>query len=279
MTDLTVACVQMRGGTDVDENIKAASALIQDAATRGAHLIATPEMTNLVDIRKGMGLSKAKPEHQSPALAAFQALAKSNAVWLLIGSLAIAHPSEDKLVNRSYVIAPSGLVVARYDKMHMFDVAIGDGQSYRESASYVAGDEAVLVDTGVAKIGLSICYDLRFAALYRRLANAGADILACPAAFTRLTGKAHWHTLLRARAIETGSFVIAPAQTGVHEDGRQTFGHSLIVSPWGDIIAERSEDSPGLIMAELDLSDVTSARERIPSLGHDRDFSVRHVTS
>lgn len=278
MSTLKVACVQMRSGVDIAKNVADASDMITAAARDGARLIATPEMTNLIDIRKGMGKSKAFREADSPALAALGALAKQHKVWLLIGSLAIAQEAGDKLLNRSYLIAPSGTVFARYDKMHMFDVEVGDGQSYRESAGYAAGTEAVLADTEIGKIGLSICYDLRFAGLYRALAQAGADILTCPAAFTKVTGEAHWHTLLRARAIETGAFVLAPAQTGQHEDGRQTFGHSLIVSPWGEMIAERSEDAPGILTATLDLSQVAQARNRIPSLRHDREISVRRIT-
>ncbi len=274
---LKVACVQMRSGVDIAKNIADASVLITAAARDGARLIATPEMTNLIDIRKGMGKSKAFREADSPALAAFCALAGELEVWLLIGSLAIAREDGDKLVNRSYLIAPSGIVSARYDKIHMFDVEVGDGQTYRESAGYAAGTEAVLADTAIGKIGLSICYDLRFGGLYRKLAQAGAQILACPAAFTKVTGTAHWHALLRARAIETGAFVLAPAQVGLHEDGRETFGHSLIISPWGEIIAECRENEPSVLAATLDLDDVEDARTRIPSLGHDRDFQVQII--
>ena len=251
MTALCVACIQMRSGVEIAANIAAASALIEDAADQGAHFIITPEMTNLIDIRQGMGRAKAKPEATSPALSAFRALAAKRKIWLQIK--------------------------ARYDKMHMFDVEIDDGQSYRESRTYRPGTTAVLARTPLANIGLSICYDLRFGALYRALAQAGADILTCPAAFTRITGEAHWHTLLRARAIETGAFMLAPAQTGHHEDGRQTYGHSLIISPWGEIIAERAEDSPGVLLAMLDLRDVAKARAQIPALSHDRPFTVETI--
>ena len=275
MNALKVACVQMRSGVEIEQNISDASDLITKAAQGGAQLIATPEMTNLIDIRKGMGRAKAFKEADSPSLAAFRTLAEQHGIWLLIGSLAIAQEDDAKLLNRSYLIAPSGAITARYDKLHMFDVEVGDGQSYRESAGYSAGSHAVLAETEIARIGLSICYDLRFAGLYRALAQAGAEILTCPAAFTKVTGEAHWHVLLRARAIETGAFVLAPAQTGQHEDGRETFGHSLIISPWGEIIAERSEDTPGILMATLDLDQVAAARKRIPSLSHDRDIDVR----
>ena len=275
MNALKVACVQMRSGVEIEQNISDASDLIIEAAQGGAQLIATPEMTNLIDIRKGMGRAKAFKEADSPSLAAFRALAEQHSIWLIIGSLAIAQEDGAKLLNRSYLIAPSGAITARYDKLHMFDVEVGDGQSYRESAGYAAGAHAVLAETEIARIGLSICYDLRFAGLYRALAQAGAEILTCPAAFTKVTGEAHWHVLLRARAIETGAFVLAPAQTGQHEDGRETFGHSLIISPWGEIIAERREDTPGILMATLDLDQVAAARKRIPSLRHDRDIDVR----
>lgn len=277
MTTLCVACIQMRSGVEIAANIAAASTLIEDAADQGARFIITPEMTNLIDIRPGMGRAKAKPEAISPALRAFRALAAKRQIWLQIGSLAIALESEDRLVNRTFLIGPDGKIIARYDKMHMFDVEIDDGQSYRESRTYRPGTTAIMARTPLANIGLSICYDLRFGALYRALAQAGADILTCPAAFTRVTGEAHWHTLLRARAIETGAFMLAPAQTGRHEDGRETYGHSLIISPWGDIIAERAEDSPGVLLAMLNLSDVAKARARIPSLSHDRAFTVETV--
>lgn len=274
MSKLRVACIQMRSGIDVAANIDAATSLISEAAAAGAQFIATPEMTNLIDIRPGMGRQKAQTEAESPALDAFCTLAHNLKVWLLIGSLAIKLPADNKLANRAFLIGPDGKVCARYDKLHMFDVAVGDGQSYRESNTYQAGKLAVLADTKLANIGLTICYDVRFPALYRALAQAGAQIITCPAAFTRVTGEAHWHTLLRARAIETGAFILAPAQTGQHEDGRETYGHSLIISPWGQIIAEKDEDATGILIADLDLSEVAKARGRIPSLGHDKPFAL-----
>lgn len=274
MSKCRVACLQMRSGIEVAANITSASILINQAADAGAQLVATPEMTNLIDIRPGMGHKKACTEQNDPALNAFCTLAAERAIWLLVGSLAIALEDDDRLANRSFLIDPSGKIIARYDKLHMFDVEVGDGQSYKESKTYKAGQNAVLANTSLANIGLTICYDVRFPSLYRALGQAGAQILACPAAFTRVTGEAHWHTLLRARAIETGAFVIAPAQTGLHEDGRETFGHSVIISPWGEIIGERPEDEPGILVAELDLNEVTKARSRIPSLGHDRDFEI-----
>ena len=277
MTTLRVACVQMRSGTEIADNIEAASALITEAAEVGATLIATPEMTNLIDIRPGMGRAKASPQTTCPALAAFRTLAAKHKIWLLIGSLAIALEEEDRLVNRSFLIGPDGLILATYDKIHMFDVSLDDGQTYRESKTYKAGDSATLAKTPLATLGLTICYDLRFPALYRALAQAGANILTCPAAFTKVTGEAHWHTLLRARAIETGSFLLAPAQGGLHADGRETYGHSLIVSPWGEIISELTGNEPGILVANIDLSETIKARTRLPSFTHDRAFELKNV--
>ena len=270
MTQLRVACIQLRSGVEVAPNIEATSALVREAAGQGAQLVATPEMTNLLDIRPGMARPKIVAEADDQALAALRALAAELGIWLLIGSLAVTLEGEDRLANRSFLIASDGSIRARYDKIHMFDVEVGDGQSYRESRSYRPGERAVLAETEFGTLGMTICYDVRFPHLYRRLAQAGAGILTIPAAFTRVTGQAHWHVLVRARAIETGSFVIAPAQGGRHEDGRETFGHSLIVSPWGDVLAEKADDAPGVILADLDLDAVAKARGRIPSLGNDQ---------
>ncbi|MEE2921289.1 MAG: carbon-nitrogen hydrolase family protein [Pseudomonadota bacterium] len=270
MTQLRVACVQLRSGVEVAPNIEATSALIREAAGQGAQLVATPEMTNLLDIRRGMARPKIVVEADDQTLAALRALAAELGIWLLIGSLAVTLEGDDRFANRSFLIAPDGAVLARYDKIHMFDVDVQDGQSYRESRSYRPGERAVLAETEFGTLGMTICYDVRFPHLYRRLAQAGAAILTIPAAFTRVTGQAHWHVLVRARAIETGSFVIAPAQGGRHEDGRETFGHSLIVSPWGEVLAEKADDAPGVILADLDLDAVAKARARIPSLGNDQ---------
>lgn len=272
MTSVRAACVQMRSGVEVAPNIAAASELIREAAGQGAHLIATPEMTNLLDIRPGMARPKIVTEADDQTLAAMQALATELSAWLLIGSLAIALEDERRFANRSFLISPDGKIVARYDKIHMFDVEVDDGQSYRESRAYRPGARAVVAQTEFGKLGLTICYDVRFPHLYRKLAQAGASILTIPAAFTRVTGQAHWHVLVRARAIETGSFVIAPAQGGKHEDGRETYGHSLIVSPWGEVLAEASGDETGIILADLDMAAVAKARGRIPSLGNNQDF-------
>ena len=274
MTILRAACIQMRSGVEVDPNIAAASALIREAAGQGARLIATPEMTSLLDIRPGMARPKIVREADDRALQAFRDLAAELRVTLLIGSLAVTLEGDTRFANRAFLIGPDGGVIARYDKIHMFDVEVGDGQSYRESRAYRPGETAVLAGAEGARIGMTICYDLRFAHLYRRLAQAGADILTLPAAFTRVTGKAHWHVLVRARAIETGCYVMAPAQGGTHEDGRETFGHSLIISPWGEVVAEKADDKPGIILADLDLEEVTKARRRIPSLMNDQDVPL-----
>ncbi|KCZ59480.1 carbon-nitrogen hydrolase family protein [Hyphomonas chukchiensis] len=272
MTVIRAACVQMRSTTAVAENIAAASALVRQAAEAGAVFIATPEMTNLLDIRPGMARPKIVAQEDDATLVAFRALAVELGVWLLLGSIAVTAEGEDRLANRSFLIAPDGDVVAHYDKIHMFDVEVGDGQTYRESRTYRPGTSTALANAGIGRVGMTICYDLRFPALYRSLAQAGAQILTVPAAFTRVTGEAHWHVLLRARAIETGCFVVAPTQGGKHEDGRETYGHSLIISPWGEILAEADGDEPGVIWADLDLDEVDKARARIPSLGNNQSF-------
>ncbi|MFN7179144.1 carbon-nitrogen hydrolase family protein [Hyphomonas sp.] len=277
MTKLTAACIQMRSGTEPAANLAAATGMIREAAAQGARFIATPEMTNLLDIRPGMARAKVRREAEDESLPAFRLLAAELGVTLLIGSLAIALEGDERFANRSFLIGPDGGLIARYDKIHMFDVEVGDGQTYRESRAYRPGEEAVLAQTSFGTLGLTICYDLRFPHLYRRLAQAGADILTLPAAFTRVTGEAHWHVLIRARAIETGCFVIAPAQGGKHQDGRETFGHSLIVSPWGDVIAELKGDEPGVLLAAIDLAEVAAARARIPSLTNDRSPPLHEV--
>ena len=274
MTEFKAACVQMRAGTEIAPNIDAASALIREAAANGAQLIATPEMTNLLDIRPGQAKGKLVIEADDVSAAAFAALAEELGVWLLIGSIGVRHETDPRAANRSLLIAPDGQIAARYDKIHMFDVDVGDGQSYRESRSYRPGDAAVLAETPLGKIGMTICYDVRFPHLYRTLAQAGAEILTVPAAFTKVTGEAHWHTLLRSRAIETGCYVLAPAQGGTHEDGRQTYGHSLIISPWGEVLADSSGTDPGIVYADINLAEVADARRRIPSLGLDSAVSV-----
>lgn len=270
MSQMKVACVQMRSGTDVAENIAVASSLIRQAAAGGAELIATPEMTTLLERKPGVVWDRSTDEATDTGLKAFRALAKELGITLLVGSIAI-RAEAGKCVNRSFLIGPGGEITARYDKIHMFDVQLNAGNIYRESDSYVAGGQAVVAELPKTKLGLTICYDLRFPELYRQLAVAGAQIIAVPAAFTRITGEAHWHVLLRARAIETGCFVMAPAQGGKHEDGRETFGHSLIVDPWGEVLAE-GDVEPGVITATLNLAKVDDVRSKIPSLRHVRPF-------
>ena len=269
MTALKTALIQMRGGRDAARNLDDAEAMIREAAANGATLIATPEVTNIVERDTKKLKPLLKPQNEDPAPSRFSELARSLQVDLLAGSFAFAGP-EGKAVNRSMLFGPDGAVKAIYDKIHMFDVAIGAGEHYRESDSYKPGERAVLAQAGGAVLGLSVCYDVRFAYLYRALAQAGAQVLTVPSAFTRPTGRAHWEPLLRARAIETGSVVIAPAQGGHHEDGRNTWGRSMVVSPWGEVIASLDHDEPGVLYAELDLDAVASARKRIPALTHDR---------
>jgi predicted amidohydrolase len=264
------ACVQLRSSDDVEENIRITCDFIRQAKGQGADFIATPENTTLMAPDGGAKLERSFPEESDPALPRFTALAEDLGVWLLIGSLAIK-VSEKKTANRSFLIDPKGGIAARYDKIFLFDVDLPSGETYRESNTVAGGGRAVVADMPWGKVGLSICYDLRFPQLYRKLAQAGASILTVPSAFTETTGKAHWHVLLRARAIENSALVIAPAQGGTHANGRKTYGHSLIVAPWGEILAEGGTE-PGVIVADIDLDIVKSARERVPSLRHDRDF-------
>ncbi|MDP1625616.1 carbon-nitrogen hydrolase family protein [Parvibaculum sp.] len=269
----TAACVQMRAGRDVAANVAAAAALVSEAAAQGADFVLTPEMTSLLETKSDDLFAHTRPEEEDEALPVFRALAAERKIWLLIGSLPVKL-AERKLANRSFLISPEGAVTARYDKIHMFDVDLAGGESYRESKNFEPGREAVIADLPWGRLGLSVCYDLRFPQLYRTLAQAGADFLTVPAAFTRQTGAAHWHTLLKARAIETGCFVFAPAQGGRHECGRETYGHSLVIAPWGEIIAEADHDEPGIVLAEIDTTRIGEARQRVPSLGHDRGFSL-----
>jgi predicted amidohydrolase len=271
MTAFRAACVQMRSGEDVAENIRSASALVREAATQGAQFIATPENTTLMARDAGAKLSQSFDEAHDPALPVFVALAKELGVTLLIGSLAIKL-SESKTANRSFLIAPDGRITARYSKIHLFDVDLESGESYRESNTVAGGNEAVLAETPWGGIGLTVCYDMRFPQLYRALAQRGAFAFTVPSAFTVPTGQAHWHVLLRARAIENGAFVIAPAQGGRHANGRSTYGHSLIVAPWGEILAEAGTE-PGVIVADIDPQLSVTARAKLPNLKHGRDFT------
>ena len=271
MAVLPVALVQMRSGRDIARNVTDLSALVREAAAGGARYVQTPENSTAMDEDKARLKAVAGTEETSPALAAFRDLARALSIWLHIGSMAIAHLN-GKLANRSFLLAPDGAIAARYDKIHMFDVDLAGGETYRESANFEPGSQAVVAELPGGKLGLSICYDLRFPALYRALAQAGAHILAVPSAFTVQTGEAHWHVLMRARAIETGSYVLAAAQGGRHENGRETFGHSLIVAPNGAILAEAGIE-PCVVRAHIDSSVVDEFRRRIPALRHDRDFA------
>ncbi len=253
-------------------NVRDCVDLIANAAERGAHYVQTPEVTTLMETDRDRLFAAAEPEESNTALAQFVDAARTHRIWLHIGSMGIKL-AEGRLANRSYVIAPDGGIAARYDKIHMFDVDLGNGDIYRESESYRPGETAVITPLPWGSLGLTICYDLRFPALHRALAQAGAHFIAAPAAFTRVTGEAHWHTLLKARAIEAQSFVFAAAQGGQHENGRETFGHSLIVSPWGDVLAEGGRD-PGVVTADIDCTVLAQVRQRIPSLTHDRPFDV-----
>ncbi|HYK80294.1 MAG TPA: carbon-nitrogen hydrolase family protein [Micropepsaceae bacterium] len=268
---IKTACVQLRCGDDVMRNVRDAAQIIRAAHKDGAQFVATPENTDLMAQDGGSKLEKTSSEKDSPAVPQFCSLAEELGIWLLVGSLAIK-VSPGKTANRSYLIGPNGRVAGRYDKVHLFDVNLPSGETYRESNTVEPGAEAVAVSLPWGRVGLSVCYDLRFPQLYRALAKAGAEILTVPSAFTETTGKAHWHVLLRARAIENTCFVVAPAQGGTHANGRKTYGHSLIVGPWGDILAEAGTD-PGFISAELDLGEIAAVRARLPSLHHDRPFS------
>jgi predicted amidohydrolase len=266
------ALVQLRAGRSVAANLDSAEALIRRAGRGGAAYVQTPENTALMELEPESVLAQAQPEDESVPLARLRALARELGIWLHVGSLAIRLDSE-RVASRSFLITPEGEIAARYDKLHMFDVDLAGGESYRESHYYCPGAKAVLADLPFGRLGLSICYDLRFPALYRALAEAGAEFIAIPSAFTRQTGEAHWHVLVRARAIETGAYVLAATQGGLHENGRLTYGHSLIVSPWGEVLAEAGEE-PGVIFADLDLAASEEARARIPALAHGRAFEV-----
>ena len=278
---MRVACVQMCSGTSRAENFAACEILIRDAAAKGASLVATPEMTSLLQKRPRLLMAELPdPDQPLREIDQFSALAKELQITLLIGSMAVAlakEPGARRAANRSFLFSPDGRLISTYDKIHMFDVDLPDGESWKESAIYQPGEALVVADIGAAKLGLSICYDLRFPQLYRRLAQAGADILMVPAAFTKPTGAAHWEVLLRARAIETGSFVIAPAQGGQHEDGRETFGRSMIINPWGEVLSAADGDEPEVIVADLDLDLVAKTRVQIPSLALETSPSLRQV--
>ena len=267
-----VGLIQMRSAREPAVNTETAAKLIGEAKTGGADYVLTPEMTNIMELSREKLFSTIVPEENDPTLATLRELARALGIYIHVGSLAVKIAPE-KAANRAFLIDRRGDIVARYDKIHMFDVDLANGERYRESRSYRAGELAVTADLPWGRLGITICYDLRFPALYRALAEAGASFLAIPSAFTKQTGEAHWHVLMRARAIENGSFVFAAAQGGHHENGRDTFGHSLVVDPWGRIIAEGGTE-PGVIFADVDPAEVAAARARIPSLQHGRRFEV-----
>ena len=263
-----IGVLQMTSGIDPAVNAATLVDAIGEAGAAGAAMLFTPEMSGLIDRDRTRGAASIVIEDADPVLAAVRAAAANAGVWVHLGSLAVRRP-DGKFANRGFVIDPAGAIRARYDKLHLFDVDLPTGESWRESAAYVGGETAIVVDTPAGRLGASICYDLRFADLYRALSNAGATMLSVPAAFTRPTGAAHWHVLLRARAIEAGAFVVAAAQTGVHQDGRETYGHSLVVDPWGEVILDMAEPA-GLGFADIDLTRVEQVRARIPAIAHRR---------
>ena len=267
-----LACVQVNAGNEIAQNVDVASGLIRSAALEGAELISLPECVALLESDREALFRKSFKQDDHPALRQFRALAVDLGVWLHVGSLAVLS-SGGRIWNRTLLLDPHGSVEATYDKIHMFDVELSERETYRESATYQPGDAAVVANLPWGRAGLTICYDVRFPSLFTGLANAGAEIIAVPSAFARTTGQAHWHVLLRARAIETGCWVFAAAQCGDHSGGRKTFGHSLIVDPWGEIVAEAAEE-PAVIIADIDLSRVAAARRSIPTLANARPYKL-----
>ena len=273
---MKTALLQLSGGDDPVANLAATSELVAQASGQGAGFILTPEVTNCVSQDRSHQTRVLQHQNDDITLAGLREAAVRHDVWLSIGSLALKTSDPDgRFANRSLLIDPAGRIVAQYDKIHMFDVTVSPSETYRESAGYRPGGQAVVTDTPFAKIGMSICYDVRFAYLYRALAQAGAQVLLVPSAFSPITGAAHWETLLRARAIETGSYVLAAAQTGTHSvqsgKSRQTYGHSLAISPWGEVLVDMGV-APGIAMVDLDLAEVAQSRKRIAALSHDRPF-------
>ena len=269
---MRISLVQFTAGNNPKANLNHLRDLVQQAAHSGAEFVLTPEVSNIVCDSRRHQHDVLHHEEDDPFLAQCQMDAKALNIWLLIGSLALkTHNADERFANRSFLISPQGEIVARYDKIHMFDVQISETETYRESAAYRPGAKAIIAQTPFATIGLSICYDIRFPHLYRRLAQAGAQILTAPAAFSPVTGKAHWQSLLRARAIENGAFVLAPAQCGQNTPKRATYGHSLVISPWGEVLADGGTDT-GITTVDLDLQDVRRSRERIPSFNNEIAF-------
>ena len=276
MTVVRVAALQMRSGQDVDRNVADFEALVREAAGKGATYVQSPEMTGALMRDREALRAVLKPEGEDPVERAAGRLAAGLGIVVHVGSTAIARP-DGKVANRAFLFGPDGGFLATYDKIHMFDVDLDNGESWRESATYEPGAAATVVELPFGRLGMAVCYDVRFPQLFRAQALAGAQVLTAPAAFTRQTGAAHWHVLQRARAIENGAFVVSAAQGGLHEDGRETYGHSLIVDPWGRVVAEADHDEPGVVVADIDLAEVAQARGKIPNLKNARDFAVAHA--
>ncbi|PWJ84760.1 putative amidohydrolase [Pseudaminobacter salicylatoxidans] len=278
MSKFTAAAIQMRSGVDPKKNAETFEALVREAAGKGATYVQSPEMTGAM-VRDAEARQAAFTTQDKDLMAATAArLARELGIFIHVGSTAIVR-EDGKLANRALLLSPQGRIVATYDKIHMFDVDLDNGESWRESSAYEPGTQAVVADLPFAKLGFGICYDVRFPQLFRAEALAGANVITAPAAFTRQTGEAHWHVLQRARAIENGAFMISAAQGGRHEDGRETFGHSIIVDPWGKVLAEADHDEPGVIVAEIDTALSAAARGKIPNLKNAREFSVGSVTA
>ncbi len=276
MTSFTAACIQLRSGKTISDNADAAEDLIRAAAKDGAQFVQTPEMSNVLVRSREELLERISDAEDDLFLKRARALAAELGIYLHLGSLAVL-AGNGKVANRAFLIGPDGKILATYDKIHMFDVDLPNGESWRESATYEPGTQTVIADLPFAKVGMAVCYDIRFPAIFRTQARQGAQVLTGPAAFTRQTGQAHWHVLQRSRAIENGAYVISAAQGGMHEDGRETYGHSLIVDPWGAVIAEIDNDDPGYALAEIDTQKVADARARIPAIANERDFVCCHA--
>ncbi|WP_289035284.1 carbon-nitrogen hydrolase family protein [uncultured Roseibium sp.] len=276
MSEFTAACVQLRCGKSVVANLEQSEGLIREAAGAGAHYIQTPEMTNVLVRSRDELFERIGSEDADPTVARFKAIADELKIWIHAGSLAILLP-DGKVANRALLISPEGQIAARYDKIHMFDVDLPNGESWRESATYEPGSKTLLADLPWTKMGMAVCYDVRFPAIFRTQARMGAGLLTMPAAFTRQTGEAHWHVLQRARAIENGAYVVSAAQGGLHEDGRETYGHSLMVDPWGRVIGEIDGDQPGFVTAVIRPEEVAKARQRIPAIANERNFAASHA--
>jgi deaminated glutathione amidase len=276
MAKFTAAAVQMRSGMESEKNAAAFEALVREAAGKGADYVQSPEMTGALMRDKAALRAAIRPKESDVIVVTAARLARELGIHIHVGSTAIAL-ADGKIANRAFLFGPDGREIASYDKIHMFDVDLDNGESWRESATYQPGSCTVVADLPFARLGLSVCYDLRFPQLFRAQAMAGAEVLTVPAAFTQQTGEAHWHVLLRARAIENGAWLVAAAQGGRHEDGRETFGHSMIIDPWGRIVAEADHDEPAVILAEIDTALTAQTRQKVPNLKNARDFTLKTV--